>query len=113
MATADSSGRPNVIAVSCCKVVGKNKILVTDNFMNKTRNNLLANPVAACAVWSPDREKGFQFKGKVRYLTSGKWKRRVEAMPENKNLAHKGAVLIEVREIWDLVNPRLLAEEKW
>jgi predicted pyridoxine 5'-phosphate oxidase superfamily flavin-nucleotide-binding protein len=29
--------KPNVIAIACCKVVAPDKILITDNFMNKTK----------------------------------------------------------------------------
>lgn len=35
-ATYDKSGTPNLIAVACLKVVGNDKILITDNFFNKT-----------------------------------------------------------------------------
>ena len=50
LATSDLNDKPNVVAVACCKVVNKDKILVTDNFMNKTRRNLLANNKVALAV---------------------------------------------------------------
>jgi len=93
-ATCDLGGKPNVIAVSFCRVVGKDKILVTDNFMNKTRKNLLENNEVAISVWSNDGSEGYQFKGRANYLTSGKWKRIVDKDPNNKGLAHKAAVLL-------------------
>ena len=109
LATATPEAKPNVIAVACCKVVAENKILVTDNFMNKTRKNLLVNPRVALAVWSEDGEEGYQFKGTARYLTRGKWKKMVDEDPNNRGLAHKAAVLITVEEIWDLAEPKLIA----
>jgi len=110
LATSDLDKRPNVIAVAFCKVVAPDKILITDNFMNKTRRNLLANDRVALAVWSNDWDEGYQFKGVGRYLTSGKWKKVVDVEPNNKDLAHKAAVLITVDEIWDLAKPRLIAQ---
>jgi len=109
-ATCDLRGKPNVIAVSFCRVVDKDKILITDNFMNKTRKNLIENSRVAISVWGEDGNEGYQFKGKADYLTSGKWKKIVDKDPNNKGLAHKAAVLVTVEEIWDLANPKLLAE---
>lgn len=63
LATVDRSGRPNVVAVACVKVVSRNKLLITDNFMNKTRANILKNNQVALAVWSKDEEIGYQLKG--------------------------------------------------
>lgn len=111
LATSDLIGKPNVIAVCCCKVVGNNQILITDNFMNKTRKNLLENKRVAVAVWSREGEEGYQFKGQAQYFTSGKWKEIVDEDPDNKRLAHKAAVLVTVEEIWDLVNPKLISKE--
>ena len=110
LATSDLEGKSNVIAVGCCKAMDKDKILITDNFMNKTKNNLLANNKVAIAVWSDDGKEGYQFKGGGEYLTSGKWKKMVDKDPDNKDLAHKAAVLVTVNEIWDLANPKLLAK---
>ena len=111
LATVDKSGQPNVVAVACVKVVSRNKLLITDNFMNKTKANILANSQVALAVWSRDEEIGYQLKGGARYLASGKWKRAVDEMEENKGMAHKGSVLVTVKEIWDLGEPKLISRE--
>lgn len=110
LATSDLKDKPNVVAVACCRVVGKSKILITDNFMSKTRKNLLKNNKVAIAVWSRDGEEGYQFKGRAQYLTSGKWKKVVDNDPNNKGLSHKAAILVTVNEIWDLANTKLLAK---
>ena len=110
LATSDLDNKPNVIAVACCKVVAKDKILVTDNFMNKTKKNLLVNNRVAMAVWSKDWEEGYQFKGGAQYLTSGRWKKMVDEDPDNKEMAHKAAVLVTVDEIWDLAEPKLVGK---
>lgn len=110
-ATCNVSGKPNVIAVACVKVVGEDKILITDNFFNKTQKNLTNNNHVALAVWTKDEEEGIQLKGKAEYLTQGPWKEMVDQLPENQKLAHKAAVLITVEEIWDLATPRLISRK--
>jgi uncharacterized protein len=110
-ATSDSGRNPNVIAVAFCKVYSPDKILITDNFMNKTRKNILNNSNISLAVWNQDMETGFQFKGKAQYLTEGKWKEIIDKDENNKGLAHKAAVLLTVREIWDLANPKLICKD--
>ena len=110
LATADPTGEVNVVAVACAKVVADDKILMTDNFMNKTRKNLLANNRAAVAVWSKNEDEGYQFKGIAQYLTSGKWKKRVDEDPDNKGLAHKAAVLLTINEIWSLMRQGLIGK---
>jgi len=108
LATCNKDGQPNAIAVACVKVVGKDLILITDNFMNKTRENLLASNKVALVVWSKKGDEGYQFKGHADYLTGGEYKVRVDNDPDNQGLAHKAAVLVYVEEIWDLANPCLI-----
>jgi predicted pyridoxine 5'-phosphate oxidase superfamily flavin-nucleotide-binding protein len=102
LSTTSTKCIPNVIAVASCKIPQDGKILITDNFMNKTRKNLLENPIVALAVWSDDGEEGYQFKGTAEYITSGKMKDAVDNDPDNKGLAHKAAVLVTVNEIINL-----------
>jgi len=109
--TVSGDGRPNVIAVACCKVIEGNKVLVTDNFMNKTRQNLVNNQHVAMAVWSKDMENGYQLKDRAECITEGKYKELVDKDPNNKGLAHKAAVLVTVNEIWDLAQPCLIIKD--
>jgi predicted pyridoxine 5'-phosphate oxidase superfamily flavin-nucleotide-binding protein len=101
-ATCDLNSKPNVNAVACAKVVAKDKILITDNYMNKTERNLAENNKVAIVVWGKDEKEGYQFKGTAQYITEGKWKRFVEQMRENKGLLAKAAVLVTVKEIYRL-----------
>lgn len=106
--TVGDNGVPNTIAVACVKVIEPNKLLITDNFMNKTRINLLKNRKVAIAVWSKDEEEGYQIKGEAEYLTEGEYKDMVDKMEDNQGLAHKAAIVVTVQEIWDLAKPKLL-----
>lgn len=101
-ASCDLNNKPNVIAVACVKVVGDDKILITDSYMNKSKQNLSKNKKVAVVVWSKDEEEGYQFKGTAQYIIKGKWKKFVEEMKENKGLPAKAAVLVTVKEIYRL-----------
>jgi predicted pyridoxine 5'-phosphate oxidase superfamily flavin-nucleotide-binding protein len=58
LATSDKKGNINVVAIACVKIIDDDKLLITDNFMNKTRKNILENEKVAVAFWSEDEEKG-------------------------------------------------------
>ena len=109
--TVGSDFGPNVIAVSFPKVVDRNKILITDNLMNKTRENILKNKKVSIAVWNEDPEIGYQLKGEAEYITDGDWKNLVDNMDNNKDFVHKAAIVITVYEIWDLVTTGLICKE--
>lgn len=94
-ATVDCLSNPNVIGVAYVKVVSDNQILITDNFMEQTKENIIENNNVCLAVWNKTWE-GYKLIGKAEYFTDGKWKRYVEKMVENKNLPAKGAILITV-----------------
>ncbi|MDD5090037.1 MAG: pyridoxamine 5'-phosphate oxidase family protein [Candidatus Wallbacteria bacterium] len=101
MATCSADGRPNI-----CNVGGKflrsdGKIIVVDNYMDKTLKNILENNEVALLV-RKDRES-YQIKGTARYVTSGaeydeayKWMKAVgEKYPV------KGALIMEVLSVFN------------
>lgn len=105
-ATVDKTGNPHCIAVGYPKVVDKNKIIITDVAMKKTLENIQGNSNVALTVWSRNWEEkciGYELKGKAEYFISGKWKKFVEQMPENKGLPAKGAILVTINKIKKLV----------
>ena len=107
-ATVDLNNKPNVVAVAFCKVHSDNQILITDNFMNKTRENLENNKNVSLSFW--DQDNGYQLKGIAEVFTTGEFKQIIESDPNNDGLAHKAAILVTIDEIWDLNNPKLLAK---
>jgi len=102
VATAGRDAKPNVVPIRFTKVISDNEILLMDNYMNKTRANIEANPEVAVTVWNPEMRKGYQFKGKAKIEINGaifeegvKWvkTRRPQTEP-------KAAVIITVEEIY-------------
>ncbi len=98
VATVDSSNRPNVIGVAFVKAVNEDQLLITDNFMKQTKENIQANNNICLAVWNKDWN-GYKFVGTAEYFTDGPWKEYVEKMAENEGLPAKGAILVTLSDI--------------
>ncbi len=97
-ATTDSSGNPNVIGVAFVKVVSPSQIIITDNFMKQTIDNIKNNQNVCLATWDKDWD-GYKFIGNAEYFTEGQWKEYVDKMPENEGLPTKGAIMIQVSKV--------------
>lgn len=98
-ATICKDGKPNVICVSTVKVVSKNQIIITDNYMKQTKENIERNNNICLAVWNKKETIGYKLLGNAEYSSSGKWKKFVEKLPENKGFPAKGAILITISKI--------------
>lgn len=112
--TASKQGIPNTVAVACAKVISDNQVLFTDNFLNKSRQNLLENNQVSLAFWNIEQSlegSGYQFKGSAQVFTSGIYKEMVDKMECNQGLAHKAAILVTITEIWDLAEPKLICKQ--
>ena len=71
-ATAGKDGKPNGVPIGMVRIISDSEVVLTDNFMLKTRKNLEENPAAAISYWSQDDHYGYQLKGKARIETEGK-----------------------------------------
>jgi len=96
--TVSLDKKPNVIGVAYVKVVADNQVVVTDNFMKQTKENIAANNNVCLAVWNKDWN-GYKLVGTAEYFVNGDWKKYVEDMPENEGLSAKGAILITVSDL--------------
>ena len=102
VATINSDGSPNVIAIGFAKVVNDTTIVITDNFMKTTVENVKREPRICLAVWTKDWEEGYKFTGIAVYETEGKWATFVKNMKENKSFPAKGAIVVSVEKIFKL-----------
>ena len=70
VATCDRQGTPNVVYIKYLKVVDDQTVLIADNYLQKTRDNILSNPQLSFVVL--DEEKGsFQIKGTAKRMIDG------------------------------------------
>ncbi|MEJ2267637.1 MAG: pyridoxamine 5'-phosphate oxidase family protein [Nanoarchaeota archaeon] len=96
VATCNKNCSPHNIVIMYAKVKDK-KIIVTDNYMKQTKENIIENNKIALVFW--EGERGWKIRGKAEYHSSGKWLDFVKSLDENKHEPCKGAIVIEVEEI--------------
>ena len=103
LATASPDGVPNVVPIGFARPIDEDTILIADNYMNKTRQNLEKNP--RISLVTKDATKcPFQFKGTVEIFESGKYFDIVTEWGQNAmtKLTPKAAVLMKVEEIYSI-----------
>jgi predicted pyridoxine 5'-phosphate oxidase superfamily flavin-nucleotide-binding protein len=99
VATSDQDKNPNVIYIKYLKLVDDQTVLIADNYLNKTRDNILNNGRIAFAV--RDDEKGsYQIKGTAQRFTQGDMFEQVQQwVPDN--LPRLAAVVMQVESIYN------------
>jgi len=70
LATMDADGVPNIIYASCVGAFGEDRLVVADNYFDKTRKNLQAGGKGALLFITKDG-KAYQIKGTLEYHTEG------------------------------------------
>lgn len=98
LATLSETGDPYVITVAEVRVIEEDKLLITDNYMRKTRENIVRSGKVALVVWDKEMN-GHNMTGTAKYFTEGKYVEQVKAMKENKGLPAKGAIVVTVVKI--------------
>lgn len=98
LATVDESCKPHVIFVSGQEIMD-DKIIVTDNYMVKTKNNIINNKNIALLSFDKNFEKSFEIKGEAEYRGEGELLEFVKKLDANKNFFPKGAIAIAIKEI--------------
>ena len=103
LATASSSGLPNVIPIKLVFIENDNELWLVDNFMTKTLKNLQQNPAAALNILVPDEKISYQIKGHTRIETEGKNYNRMKKKVLKANPDHpaKSLVIMHITEIFD------------
>ena len=100
-ATADKSGKPNVVFVTMWKILDDETILFVDNAYNKTRKNLEVNNNVSIVAYDSEVKKSYQIKGTVEVETTGARYAIAKEMADAKKQAGKAAVIFHVKEIYD------------
>lgn len=103
LATATKEGIPNVVPIGFARPIDEKTIMIVDNYMNKTAENLKNNPKASLVPRDASKCP-FQFKGTVEILNEGKlfddavdWATSVMS-----KLSPKAAVILNVEEIYSV-----------
>ena len=99
VATVTKDSKPYAIVIMYAKVID-NKIIITDNYMKTTVENIKNNPNVSLVFWQG--EEGWRISGTVTYHSSGRWLDYVKSLKENQGFPAKGALIINVEEITKL-----------
>ena len=102
LASVGADGNPHNIAVGYVKVVSKNQLLISDNYLIETIKNIKKNPNVSLVVWANDWKNnciGYELKGVSEYFTSGKWLKEIKKIPINEGEPCKGAILVKINKI--------------
>lgn len=104
LATATGDGIPNAVPVGAKKIIDDETILISDQFFNKTIENIKTNPKVSVTFW--EGHEGYQLKGLVVIETSGKlYEETAKWIEELGNsagfpLKSKGIVILKIDEIY-------------
>ncbi len=68
--TVNAAGAPNVIYVTCVGIFGDDRLVVADNYMSKTRDNILAGSKGSL-LFITKEGKAYQVNGSLEYHKDG------------------------------------------
>ena len=106
-ATVSESGEPNIVAIHSKHLISNSKVLISDQFMDKTKANILENPQGMLTIL--DGDKIYKMSGECDYRTSGFMykmavrgaKKYAKNNAKNKNIriVCKGIILMKVQDL--------------
>lgn len=100
LATINKDNTPNVIGVAYVKVKDS-KLLITNNYMKNTLENIEENNNVCLAVWNSEW-KGLKLSGVATYKTEGDEFNFVKSLEENKEELCLGVIIVDVKNISEL-----------
>ena len=100
LGTASAEGVPNVCHIGCKFTREDGKLIMIDNFMNKTKANVLENNKVAILMMDED---AYQIKGLCTYVDEGEEYEAAKAWMKAKSVKFpaKGALIIEVTDVFN------------
>mgnify|MGYP000966104059 CR=1 FL=1 len=98
LATVSADGVPNIIYVTCVGAFGNDRLVVADNYFDKTRQNLLAGSKGSLLFRSKSG-KAYQVKGTPEYHTEGPVFDDMKTWNPPKHPGH-AAVALRIEEVF-------------
>ncbi|MBU0718895.1 MAG: pyridoxamine 5'-phosphate oxidase family protein [Planctomycetes bacterium] len=92
LATVSADGIPNVIYATCVGTLGDDRIVVADNYFDKTRRNILAGSRGAL-LFMTKGGKAYQVKGTIEYHRDGEVFASMKSWNPPKHPGHAAAAL--------------------
>ncbi|MFA5002168.1 MAG: pyridoxamine 5'-phosphate oxidase family protein [Methanolinea sp.] len=100
LATSSQGRVPNVVPIAAMKSLDNGTILISDQFFNKTLQNMRENPKIALSWWG--EKGGFQIKGTVTIHTDDEiFRQDVALMKETwPAFVPKSAVIVKITDVY-------------
>lgn len=96
--TVNTKNEPNAVWVLCVNMINDHRIMIANNFFNKTLENILAGSSGSLLMIAPERE-AYQIKGSLEYYTDGPIYEQMKAWLDPK-FAGVGAVILNIESIY-------------
>ena len=96
--TVDTNSAPNAVWVLCVNKLDDQRILIANNFFNKTLENIKNGSMGSLLMIAPERE-AYQIKGSLEYYESGPIFDEMKAWLDPK-FAGVGAVILNIESIY-------------
>jgi len=106
--TVDNAGVPNAIYASYAKLLDDGRILVADNYFDKTRANI-KNGSRGSVLFITKDMKSYQAKGHIEYLTKGPVYEDMRAWVDEKH-PRVAAAVVSIEELY-AGSEKLLSQE--
>ena len=97
ISTVSKNNSPHTIYVMYAKVIHFDKVLITDNYMKKTKENILLNPNVSLTVLVGGA--AYELVGVAKYFCEGVYVEKIHKIIENKAFPCKGAIVIDIKKI--------------
>jgi predicted pyridoxine 5'-phosphate oxidase superfamily flavin-nucleotide-binding protein len=91
--TVDKDGMPNSIYATCAVVFGDDKIVVANNYFDKTMKNIEAGS-SASILFITSEKKSYQMKGALEYFSDGEIFDDMKKWNPEKHPGHGAAVVL-------------------
>ena len=98
LATSSLKNNPRAIIAEVDKVEG-NQLILTDNQMIKTRENLLENKNVFILAFEEDYSYCLKIKGVAEYFIEGEHLDFVKSLETNNGFSSKGVIVVTVEEV--------------
>ena len=92
LATVSKDSQPNIIYATCVGIFGNDRLVVADNFFNKTRQNILQGCKGAI-LFRDKSGKAYQVKGTIEYHKEGEVFKRMKTWNPPQHPGHAAAAL--------------------
>jgi len=98
LATVNPDSAPNIIYVGCVGAFGDDRLVVADNYFDKTRKNLLSGGKGSI-LFRCKKGKAYQVKGTLEYHKDGEVFDHMKTWNPPKHPGH-GAAALRIEEVY-------------